>query len=64
MQRHVTVGVSQQTFFIRDTNTTDHQRPFATKFMYVKTVTDTHDALLNCLTELNRMPPAPNLPGA
>ncbi|VTR58287.1 Uncharacterised protein [Serratia fonticola] len=46
MQRHVTIGVSQQSFFIRNANTADHQRPFAAKFMDIKTVTDTHDALL------------------
>lgn len=64
MQRDVAVGVGQQTFVVRDANATDHQRAFAAEFMYVKTVTDTHGALLNCPTESNRTPPAPNPPAA
>ncbi|MOA20860.1 hypothetical protein D3C78_1413270 [compost metagenome] len=64
VQCYVAIGVGQQAFFIRNTNATDHQRAFAAKFVYIKTVTDTHDALLNCPTELSKRPPAPNLPGA
>ncbi len=64
VQRNVAVGMGQQTFVVRDANATDHQRAFAAEFMYVKTVTDTHGALLNCLTESNRTPPAPNPPAA